>query len=74
MLAAKGKAILPRLRDAGVWCVEAGAQSVSRLHLSSHLGLIRCLTLIVRDSTQHHIHTFRDKFKYIHEIILPGAS
>ena len=38
---------------------------------SSHLGLIRCLTLIVRVSTQHHIHAFTNKIGDIHEIILP---
>ena len=39
---------------------------------SSHLGLIRCLTLIVTVdvSTQHHIHTFREKLGYTHKIIL----
>ena len=38
---------------------------------SSHLGLIECLTLIVRVSTQHHIHTFTNELGYIHKIILP---
>ena len=35
---------------------------------SSHLGLIRCLTLIVRVSTQHHIHTFTNELGYIDKI------
>ena len=38
---------------------------------SSHLGLIRCLTLIVRVSTQHDIHTFTEKLGNKHKIILP---
>ena len=38
---------------------------------SSHLGLIRCLTLIVRVSTQHDIHTFTEKLGNTHKIILP---
>ncbi len=36
---------------------------------SSHLGLIRCLSLIVRFSTQHPIHTFTEKLGNTHKII-----
>ena len=32
---------------------------------SSHLGLIECLTLIARVSTQHHMHTFTNELGYI---------
>ena len=32
---------------------------------SSHLGLIRCLTLIVRVSNKHHMHAFTDELGYI---------
>jgi hypothetical protein len=38
---------------------------------SSHLGLIKCLTPIVRVSTQHDRQTFTKKLAYIHKIILP---
>ena len=37
--------------------------------LSSNLGLIRCLTLIVRVSTQHHIQTSTGKLRGIHKIM-----
>ena len=46
------------------------SQSVDYI-FSSHLGLMRCLTLIVRVSTQHHIHTFTNELGDIHKIILP---
>jgi hypothetical protein len=36
---------------------------------TSHLGLIRCLTLIVRVSTQHQSHTSTEKLGCIHKII-----
>lgn len=35
------------------------SQSVDHIFFS-RLGLITCLTLIVRISTQHHIHTFKE--------------
>ncbi len=49
-------------------------QSVSRsvdYTFSSHLGLMRCLTLIVRVSTRHDIQTFTQEPGNIHKIILP---
>jgi hypothetical protein len=46
------------------------SQSVDHI-FSSHLGLIRCLTLIVGVSTQHHIHTFTIEFEYPDKIVLP---
>ena len=55
-------------------CIEYDvSQSVDYI-FSSHLGLIRCLTLIVRVSTQHHIHTFTNELGDIHKIILPDVS
>jgi hypothetical protein len=56
------------------------SQSVDYMYIfSSHLGLIRCLTLIFRVSTQHHMHTFTNELGYPDKIVLPkgimvGAS
>jgi hypothetical protein len=43
--------------------LHAVSQSVN-YNFSSHLGLIRCLTLIVRGSIQHHMHTFTNELGY----------
>jgi hypothetical protein len=47
--------------------------SVSQSHniVSSHLGLIRCLSPIARVSTQRHIHTFTNELRYLDKIVLP---
>ena len=39
--------------------------------LSSHLGLIRCVTLVATVGTQHHIQTSTGTPEDIHKIILP---
>ncbi len=49
---------------------ESVSQSVEYT-FSSHLGLTRYLTVIVRVSTQHHIHAFTGKFGYTHKVIQP---
>ena len=54
-------------------CVERCQVGVSELvdyTFSSHLGLNRCLILIVRISTQHDIHAFTEELGNTEKIIL----
>jgi hypothetical protein len=60
-------ALVDRIRLATAVSV---SQSVHYI-FPSHLGLIRCLTLIVRVSTQHYIDTFTIELKYHDKIVLP---
>ena len=46
----------------------------ARYTFSGHPGLIRCLTLIVNVSTQHHIQTFKHILGDNHKITLPIAA
>ena len=46
------------------------SQSIDYI-FSSHLGLIICLTLIIRVGTQHHVDTFTQKPEHTHKVILP---